>query len=385
MINMYSTWLLYFTLSYLMFYLIKKAKYNHNVISFTGIKEKNIISIEIVILFGILLFFAANRTISEGIGGTDAQAYLDILDSNTGTIGDYFREIQRRGILDVEDPLFKIMNIIFNKLGVSHKTYIYILYGLIIGFELYSVDYLYKEDEAKYFLSLLIYFYLVSFNIIRTSLSVSICMLAFVSICKKRWKKSFVIILCASMIHYMALAFFGVWLVCFLADKKPGWFKRKKLLLIAAVANIGSFVARKLLFAVIMQTKYSFYADYFLQDISIWGYLPGILICFFAVWMIKYVDKQDTRKYFVIVSLWVNLSLMYIIIGMLAWRINDYFFVFRVYALSLFNTYIERLHYKSNTSIYKLLLFLFFLALMAQVVMGLTESSGIVPYKLDIG
>ena len=122
------------------------------------------------------------------------------------------------------------------------------------------------------------------------------------------------------MIHYMALAFFGVWLVCFLADKKPGWFKRKKLLLIAAVANIGSFVARKLLFAVIMQTKYSFYADYFLQDISIWGYLPGILICFFAVWMIKYVDKQDTRKYFVIVSLWVNLSLMYIIIGMLAWR-----------------------------------------------------------------
>ena len=244
---------------------------------------------------------------------------------------------------------------------------------------------MYKEDEAKYFLSLLIYFYLVSFNIIRTSLSVSICMLAFVSICKKRWKKSFVIILCASMIHYMALAFFGVWLVCFLADKKPGWFKRKKLLLIAAVANIGSFVARKLLFAVIMQTKYSFYADYFLQDISIWGYLPGILICFFAVWMIKYVDKQDTRKYFVIVSLWVNLSLMYIIIGMLAWRINDYFFVFRVYALSLFNTYIERLHYKSNTSIYKLLLFLFFLALMAQVVMGLTESSGIVPYKLDIG
>ena len=317
MINMYSTWLLYFTLAYLMFYLIKKAKYNHNVIAFTGIKEKNIISIEIVILFGILLFFAANRTISEGIGGTDAQAYLDILDSNTGTIGDYFREIQRRGILDVEEPLFKIMNIIFNRLGVSHKTYIYILY----------------------FLSLLIYFYLVSFNIIRTSLSVSICMLAFVSICKKRWKKSFVIILCASMIHYMALAFFGVWLVCFLADKKPGWFKRKKLLLIAALANIGSFVARKLVFAVIMQTKYSFYADYFLQDISIWGYLPGILICFFAVWMIKYVDKQDTRKYFVIVSLWVNLSLMYIIIGMLAWRINDYFFVFRVYALSLFNTY----------------------------------------------
>ena len=385
MINMYSTWLLYFTLAYLMFYLIKKAKYNHNVIAFTGIKEKNIISIEIVILFGILLFFAANRTISEGIGGTDAQAYLDILDSNTGTIGDYFREIQRRGILDVEEPLFKIMNIIFNRLGVSHKTYIYILYGLIIGFELYSVDYLYKEDEAKYFLSLLIYFYLVSFNIIRTSLSVSICMLAFVSICKKRWKKSFVIILCASMIHYMALAFFGVWLVCFLADKKPGWFKRKKLLLIAALANIGSFVARKLVFAVIMQTKYSFYADYFLQDISIWGYLPGILICFFAVWMIKYVDKQDTRKYFVIVSLWVNLSLMYIIIGMLAWRINDYFFVFRVYALSLFNTYIERLHYKSNISICKLLLFLLFLALMAQVVMGLTESSGIVPYKLDIG
>ena len=385
MINMYSTWLLYFTLAYLMFYLIKKAKYNHNVIAFTGIKEKNIISIEIVILFGILLFFAANRTISEGIGGTDAQAYLDILDSNTGTIGDYFREIQRRGILDVEEPLFKIMNIIFNRLGVSHKTYIYILYGLIIGFELYSVDYLYKEDEAKYFLSLLIYFYLVSFNIIRTSLSVSICMLAFVSICKKRWKKSFVIILCASMIHYMALAFFGVWLVCFLADKKPGWFKRKKLLLIAALANIGSFVARKLVFAVIMQTKYSFYADYFLQDISIWGYLPGILICFFAVWMIKYVDKQDTRKYFVIVSLWVNLSLMYIIIGMLAWRINDYFFVFRVYALSLFNNYIERLNYKSNISIYKLLLFLLFLALMAQVVMGLTESSGIVPYKLDIG
>ena len=319
MINMYSTWLLYFTLAYLMFYLIKKAKYNHNVIAFTGIKEKNIISIEIVILFGILLFFAANRTISEGIGGTDAQAYLDILDSNTGTIGDYFREIQRRGILDVEEPLFKIMNIIFNRLGVSHKTYIYILYGLIIGFELYSVDYLY---EAKYFLSLLIYFYLVSFNIIRTSLSVSICMLAFVSICKKRWKKSFVIILCASMIHYMALAFFGVWLVCFFADKKPGWFKRKKLLLIAALANIGSFVARKLVFAVIMQTKYSFYADYFLQDISIWGYLPGILICFFAVWMIKYVDKQDTRKYFVIVSLWVNLSLMYIIIGLFAWRIS---------------------------------------------------------------
>ena len=110
MINMYSTWLLYFMLAYLMFYLIKKAKYNHNVIAFTGIKEKNIISIEIVILFGILLFFAANRTISEGIGGTDAQAYLDILDSNTGTIGDYFREIQRRGILDVEEPLFKIMS-----------------------------------------------------------------------------------------------------------------------------------------------------------------------------------------------------------------------------------------------------------------------------------
>lgn len=34
-------------------------------------------------------------------------------------------------------------------------------------------------------------------------------------------------------------------------------------MLIAALANIGSFVARKLVFAVIMQTKYSFYADYF--------------------------------------------------------------------------------------------------------------------------
>ncbi len=373
------SWILYIFLACLSVVLIRRSCLNKPTVLVYGNKLSFSINTSMAFLFLILLFFAVMRKIEPGVGGTDAYEYLQKIDSANISYSSYLDALRTKSLLKTGEPLFQLFIILCNKLPHSHAVFLLVVYSTIIYCFLRFIRKFYDKTLNLFPILLLICYFLSSFNILRSWLSVALCLISFNLIADKKYIKSIVLILIASLIHYVGFCFLLVWLCCFLYDKKPRLFSRRSLLIFCVGINVLTFVCQSVLINFFTDTKYSSYMG-LLNTVSIIGHIPTILICFYSVWLFDKYKDIDENIAKCIIAITINLSLMYTIIFLLGWRINDFFALIRMYMLSVFFYDFKR---KKYGTIYSVLLYLFIVVIFIQQMLSLRASSGVFPYLLS--
>lgn len=381
MVSDISTWILYLVLSVLIIVLFR-TRLNLSFVSGHGRKA---IDVNIVLLFLLLVFLAAFREIGKGIGGTDAEAYLERF-REAGSIKEYLSSVDVLDVFHIDEPLFAIFNMIVRSFTENEYIYLILSYGIIVVGLIGFVKYFFSEKSFYFSLLLFICAYLYSFNIMRTWISIAICIWAFKEIVKHKWIKSLCLIIFAGLVHTIAFSFILVWGICLLYRLNPHLFSIRFLLIVALVANVVCFIAKTVILSLIMNTKYAFYKDMFEGKASIWGYLPSIFMCIVAILLFDKVrndsfitEEERRKKLYSILALSMNLSCMYLIVGMFAWRINDYYMLTRMYMISVAYEYADD---SSNRAFIRAGAYMFTIAHFVQQMLGLKASSGIFPYAL---
>lgn len=373
------SWIFYIFLACLSVVLVRRACLNKSTVFVYGNKLSFSINISMTFLFLILLFFAVMRKIEPGVGGTDAWEYLQMIDSANISFSSYLDALQTKSLLKTREPLFQLFIILCNKLPNSHAVFLLIVYSIIIYCFLRFIRKFYSKTLNFFPILLLTCYFLSSFNILRSWLSVALCLISFNLIVDKKYVKSIVMILVASLIHYVGLCFLLVWFCCLLYDKIPQLFSRKNMLIFCVGINALTFASQTVLINFFTDTKYSSYLD-LLNTVSIIGNVPTILICLYSIWLFDKYKDSDDKIAKCIVAMTVNLSLMYAIIFLLGWRINDFFALIRMYMLSFFFYDFKK---KKDGAIYSVLLYLFVIVVFIQQMLSLRESSGVFPYLLS--
>lgn len=373
------SWIFYISLACLSVALVRRSCLSKPTVLVCGKKLSIPINTSMIFLFLILLFFAVMRKIEPGIGGTDAYEYLKKIDSADISYSSYFDELRMKSLLKTGEPLFKLLIILCNKLPHSHTAFLLIVYSTIIYCFLRFIRKFYDKTLSLFPILLLVCYFLSSFNILRSWLSVALCLISFNLIADKKYIKSIALILIASLIHYVGFCFLLVWLCCLLYDKKPRLFSRRSLLIFCVGINVLTFACQSVFINFFTDTKYSSYMG-LLNTVSIIGHIPTILICFYSIWLFdKYKDSDDNIAK-CIIAMTVNLSLMYTTIFLMGWRISDFFALIRMYMLSVFFCDFKR---KKYGIIYSVPLYLFVVVVFIQQMLSLRESSGVFPYLLS--
>lgn len=372
------SWAFYIVLALTTMLMVKRCFIGNNINCILGNKKLFSINISIIVLYLMLLLFAVMRKIEHGIGGTDAYGYLQKLDNFTSSFSTYLHSIQSKPLFSIEEPLFKLFLIWCNQFHDSHAVFLFVVYGSIIFNLLYFIKRVYCKGLNFFPIILSICVYLSSFNIIRSWWSASICLLSFCFILDKKYFKSLFLIIVASLTHYMGFCFLGVWGCCLLYDRMPNLFNRKNLFIVGIGVNFFLIVFQAFIKSFVADTKYSFYADLY-GYVTILGYIPTMLICAYSIWNFNYYKSSDSKTAKCVIAMTVNLSLMYAITALLAWRINDYFAMIRMYMISNFFCILKG---KKNEKIYTCVLYLFTIVIFMQQMISLKEMSGIFPYVL---
>ena len=372
------SWTLYIFMAFLTAFLFRRSYsckstvlVRHNKVSFS-------LNIVTIFLFFMLLLFAVMRKIEPGIGGTDAHEYLQKIDNVNISYKSYFETIRTKRLLKIEEPLFKLFVIWCSQRSNSHAVFLFVVYASIVLLFLCFVRKFYCRTSNFFPTILLICCFLSSFNILRSWWSVALCMGSFNLLVDKKYVKSLALILVSSLIHYMGFCFLLVWLCCLLYDKIPRLFKRRTILCFCIGINVVTFASQSILKDYVTDTKYSAYTGLF-GTVSIVGYLPTILICLYSIWLFDKYKTKDDKVAKCIIAMAVNLSLMYTITFLLAWRINDFFALIRMYMLSVFFCSFKE---KEDGRIFSFLLYLFVAVVFVQQMLALWESSGVFPYRL---
>lgn len=352
--------------------------------------EHKTLDSNVVAVFFLLLFIAVFREIGDGIGGTDAESYLEWF-RNAGNLNEYLSSVNIFNVLHIDEPLFKIFNMIVHSITTNEYSYLAITYGMIIIGLIKFVTFFYDKNSLYFSLILFASAYLYSFNIMRTWMSIAICVVAFESIIYNKWIKSLLLIIIAGLIHTIAFSFVLIWIICLFYKRCAPVFSKSFLFIIVIMMNLVCYLAKTVIFSFVMSTKYSYYRNLFSGHVSIWGYLPSMLVCVVAILLFDRV-KNDSKlneierrkKVYCILALTANLSCMYLITEMLAWRINDYYMLIRMYMISMVYEYALK-DLSINRRIVVVGTYTFTMAHYIQQMMALKDSSGIFPYVFSFG
>ena len=218
------SWILYIFLACLSVALVRRSYLNKSTVLIYNNKLSFSINASMTCLFLILLFFAVMRKIGPGVGGTDAYEYLQKIDSVNVSYESYLDSLQTKSLLKTGEPLFQLFVIWCGKLSHGHAVFLLIVYSTIVYCFLRFICKFYYESLNFFPILLLICYFLSSFNILRSWWSVALCSISFNLIVDKKYIKSLILILSASLIHYVGLCFIIVWLCCLLYDIRPRLF-----------------------------------------------------------------------------------------------------------------------------------------------------------------
>lgn len=161
----------------------------------------------------VWLFFAVFRKVSPGLGGADANSYVDYfqhcLDAVQTNIYSYRTEVGWR---------------LFNKViryitGDYHLLFV-IVYSVIIWSLIYFIHEFWGEYSNKIPLFVVVYGYLITFNIIRSGFAIALCLIASVLLYKKKYLSSVVLAIASIFIHSASVFYVGFWIFYWLYKRK---------------------------------------------------------------------------------------------------------------------------------------------------------------------
>lgn len=268
--NYYKHWDIRTLIFYIGISLIVAAMFKKTI----KIKEKNnnekLRIFIYIIIYLILIFIAVFRIIENGIGGTDAPAYIKFF-----LEADFVKfDIKKIVTLSGKEPIFYNFIYMFRIITTNYHYVFFAIYSLIIVAYIYFLDKNAHDSKQWIFIMLFIIPYINSFNIIRNSLSVAIGLFAINALKEKRKVVFFFLSIISTLIHYTGIILLMFYFFNIFFEKIIIKYKKQMLIflivLILIEINILPFIKQYL-----NNTGYAVYLDI---EYSILGYLPMLIL-----------------------------------------------------------------------------------------------------------
>lgn len=320
----------------------------------------------------ILCFVAGVRASTVG---TDVNVYVARLMEVSSNITNIVRYIQLSG----SDLLFAVVVFIGNLFGDIHFTLF--LIELVAVIPIYILAYR-RRDYYSFTGTILIYLltmYCISLNLMRQSVAMSICILAYDFYSSSKRKKAILLVLVAALFHKTAMIFFVIFILenIIVNDKK-----NKPILLatfLASIVIVSVFMER-----IVSLTFYARYLD--LTEISR-GFSMGSLVKN-AIWILLavfYAFLFSGDKEIEIIQMNTLLAIIYMSLTITS---------FKIPGTGRLGYYFINLYYFNMVPIFrklfsqKLLASILFFILLAYLWWHMTavpnDASGVYPYISDL-
>jgi hypothetical protein len=210
----------------------------------------------LALLFLLFIIFTAFRLIeNNGIGGMDAFVYKMRFENATGSL---VQSLIKQG----NEPLYGLFVWIVRKITSDFRLFLVIFYGIIfvIQIKLLSKVNITNITVLAYF-TICFLSILISFCLMRNTMSMFIASLAYLFLDKKKYKTALIIITMATFIHFSALICYPVWVACCSFDRNR--FDLKKIVLFFCVLFLAAFAIRPYLsnIFIMVDIKYSVYLN----------------------------------------------------------------------------------------------------------------------------
>lgn len=210
----------------------------------------NILIIAVIVISSAVVAF-------RGITGTDSAMYITLYEDGANSI---FRWNQ------IENGFLLFMKLVRN-LGGSYQLFFFLVSSLTTGFILMTIAHEKKIINVR--IAAVIYFtdlYFNSFNIMRQSLAISICLYALIIFFDRKKITGILLILLAAQIHYSAYVCLLVILGDFLFNNRNT--RTNILMMFTLFIGILFLISHRLLLGNIVQlvTGNQYYAGYITRD-----------------------------------------------------------------------------------------------------------------------
>jgi hypothetical protein len=254
----------------------------------------------LVILLLSFIIFTVFRAIGEnGIGGMDALAYKERFDAAN-------QPLIQSLINQANEPLYGLFVWIIRKMSSDFRFFLlcYYLTLFIIQIKILSKIDVSVITIFSYF-AICFFLIIMSFCLMRNTLSMFICWLVYIDLDKKKYIKSIVLITIAVLIHFSAVICYPVWLCLVFADKNN--FSLKKAIWCWIVMFILCFLLRVFMpaFLVFFDKKYATYLND--TGLALNTFIGRSYLIFLAIWKFKILIQHNSMNRIMLVVLLVNL------------------------------------------------------------------------------
>lgn len=165
----------------------------------TSISTKSYLPYAITFIFTWGLF-AAFRHVSNGIGGADAIDYVDFFKGCWGNMDAHMEHT-------ASDVLYLYLNRFVRLFTSSYQIFFIIVYGFIAASILQFVKRFGSAFVNTIPLFLVFYLYLRGYNTLRSLLCISFILLGVIGVLDKKYKKAYILMICAALTHKMGIVY----------------------------------------------------------------------------------------------------------------------------------------------------------------------------------
>lgn len=368
------TFLLYLFIACFVVFFIKLS-YSSKGIKYLSLKKRSL-NIYIFAVWTLLTIFASVRNVSSGgLGGIDAEYYVYQFSSYKGNLY-HFLDWSKIITFNVREPLYYISIHLVRCFTTDYHIWFFLLYGIIVYGFLYFILNFMKRDAAFIVVLIPLCNYLHSFNVMRNWIAIAIIAIAIVKLSKKKELQYLIFVMIAAGFHYSAL----IMLVFYAYYKMFNTIPLIKVNLLSSViainlitTSIGSLIAY-----LFNDNKFRFYIG--LESSGI-GYLTTIFIWLLTLLLFdKLIKRREVNRLFII-GLSLNVGFMYAIVNMGAYRINDFFSLFKMYILSECICIVKSQYRGSVGKLLLAILYIFIILYVVQLFVNYVNASGIMPYQ----
>ena len=291
--------------------------------------------------------------------------------------------------LQYTEPLYYMFTVLIRKICKSYLPYFIIIYSTILFgfycFLLHAYEELAKSSQNQHtpilcFLPIILVsgYYLHSWNVMRNWLAISITMIAFIYLIRKKNGSAILLILVATLFHYSAIVFIAIW-IAFKLDRE-GLILTKPIYMV--IIGLSGFLV--FYFGVneindlLSTTKYVSYAD---RVSNIRSVLTSLIVCIAVIVYAGDIKEQGPIAKACTMLVPIEIALLGAgLVG--ASRVSYYFSIPNCYLISLVY---QRVPIKSENSLLRflirILIIMFVLVVFFNNMKHYAESSMLFPYS----
>ncbi len=281
-----ATLLLYISIAFIIALLFRKTIIEKN-------KKKKLREyiIYYFIIYIILIIFSCFRTVGQNIGGADSINYINMFENVQKPVFDIILTLKFSG----NEYIFFYLLYLVRCITSDYHIMFFVLYSIIITSYIFFVHKEIHNVNDWGMLLLLILPYIMSFNIVRNCLAVSITIFAIYFLKEKKNKLFILFEVCAFLTHYTAvitLIFYFYYKI--FANKLL--HNKKIYIILLVISYMMTITFIPIAINLFLKSGYSGYVG---SDISLFGYFAPkilLLICIYFFYDSLYKELENNNQ-----------------------------------------------------------------------------------------